>query len=74
MKLKIYLDNNKKLVSKWVVCFLGGEEGGRGGMKNKNKMKDENEGSYFMSKMHDNSAQKMILGVLPIPCQACIQK
>ena len=55
-KLKRYLDNNKKLVSKWVIIkrfillllfFLGG--GGERGMKNENEIKDENENkaTYF---------------------------
>ena len=50
-KLKAYLDNNKKLVSKWVIIklfFVGGEGGRRtGGMKNESEIKDENEASYF---------------------------
>ena len=55
-KLKRYLDNNKKLVSKWVIIkrfilfyfilFFGGREGN---MKNENEIKDENENkaTYF---------------------------
>ena len=31
-------------------------------MKNENEIKDENEASYFMPKMCDNSVPKMILG------------
>ena len=59
-KLKRYLDNNKKLVSKWVIIkrfilfyfilFFGGREGEEGGdMKNENEIKDENENkaTYF---------------------------
>ena len=46
-KLKAYLENNKNLVSKWVIIkrFFGG--GRTRGMKNKNEIKDENEASYF---------------------------
>ena len=59
-KLKRYLDNNKKLVSKWVIIkrfillllfFLGGRGwgGGERGMKNENEIKDKNENkaTYF---------------------------
>ena len=45
-KLKTSLDNNKKVVSKWVIIkdFFWG----RGGdMKNKNEIKDKNEARYF---------------------------
>ena len=42
-KLKTSLDNNKKVVLKWVIIkyFFGGD------MKNENEIKDENEASYF---------------------------
>ena len=48
-KLKTSLDNNKKIVSKWVAIkrfFLEGM-GGEEDMKNENEIKDENEASYF---------------------------
>ena len=32
-------------------------------MKNEKEIKDENEASFFMSKVCNNSAPKMILGV-----------
>ena len=46
-KLKTYLDNNKKLVSNWVIIFFRG----RGGMKNEKEIKDENEASSFYAKV-----------------------
>ena len=75
-KLKTSLDNNKKVVSKWVIIkyFFW-----RGDMKNEREIKDENKASYFKCKLRNNSAPKMILGMcwgvhmrsLAIARQAC---
>ena len=46
-KLKTSLDNNKNVVSKWVIIKLFFFLGGGWGIKNENDIKDENEASYF---------------------------
>ena len=45
-KLKTSFDNNKSVVSKWVIIKLF-FFGGGWGIKNENDIKDENEASYF---------------------------
>ena len=55
-KLKTSLDNNKKVVSKWVIIkyfFLGGT------------WRTRTRWAIFKCKVRDNSAPKMILGAKP---------
>ena len=62
-KLKAYLDNNKKLVSKWVLIkrFFGVGRG-RGAWRTRTRLKMRTRRAVFLSKVRDNSAPKMILG------------